>query len=64
LNELLGDRLGGVVLYHLSRTNNLPALALAAVGETLAAAGCRAGVTLSQQDQPTAWIEAGAGSGR
>ena len=35
LPELLCDRLRWVVLYHLSRTNNLPALAAAAVAEAL-----------------------------
>ena len=57
LPELVGDRLGWVVLYHLSRTNNLPALAAAAVGETLAREGCRARLAITQQDHPTPWLE-------
>ncbi|HEX4952545.1 MAG TPA: MBL fold metallo-hydrolase [Thermoanaerobaculia bacterium] len=55
--ELLSDRLQRVVLYHLSRTNNLPALALAAVAEAIDRAGSRAEVVVSEQDQPTAWLE-------
>ena len=57
LPELLGDRLRWVVLYHLSRTNNLPALAAAAVGETLDREGCRAQLAVSEQDHPTPWLE-------
>lgn len=57
LPELLTERLRGVVLYHLSRTNNLPALAAQAVGETLAREGSPAAVILSAQDQPTDWLE-------
>jgi phosphoribosyl 1,2-cyclic phosphodiesterase len=60
LPELLSDRLKWVVLYHLSRTNNLPALACAAVVEQLALAGCSAEIALSSQAEPTAWLEAGA----
>ncbi len=55
--ELVGDRLRAVVLYHLSRTNNLPALAAAEVGEALAAAGSEAGLTVADQDRPTPWLE-------
>jgi phosphoribosyl 1,2-cyclic phosphodiesterase len=57
LPELVGDRLRWVVLYHLSRTNNLPALAAAAVGETLDREGCRARMAVSEQDHPTPWLE-------
>ena len=42
LPELVGDRLRWVVLYHLSRTNNLPALAAAAIGEVLDRERCSA----------------------
>jgi phosphoribosyl 1,2-cyclic phosphodiesterase len=56
LPELLGGRLRWVVLYHLSRTNNLPALAAAAVGEALAREGCRAEVAMTEQDRPSPWL--------
>jgi phosphoribosyl 1,2-cyclic phosphodiesterase len=57
LPELVGDRLRWVVLYHLSRTNNLPALAAAAVGETLDREGCPARMAVTEQDHPTPWLE-------
>ncbi len=55
--ELVGDRLGWVVLYHLSRTNNLPALAAATIGEVLDREGCRASLVVTEQDRPTPWLE-------
>jgi phosphoribosyl 1,2-cyclic phosphodiesterase len=57
LPELLTDRLRWVALYHLSRTNNLPALAAAAIGEALAREGSRAGMAVTEQDRPTPWLE-------
>jgi phosphoribosyl 1,2-cyclic phosphodiesterase len=57
LPELVSSRLRSVVLYHLSRTNNLPALAAAEIGEALAREGCGALLTLSEQFQPTPWLE-------
>jgi phosphoribosyl 1,2-cyclic phosphodiesterase len=57
LPELVGDRLRRVVLYHLSRTNNLPALAAAAIGETLDREGCPAHLAITEQDHPTPWLE-------
>ncbi len=57
LAELVSARLRFVVLYHLSRTNNLPALAAAEVGEALAREGCAALLALSEQFQPTPWLE-------
>ncbi len=57
LPELLGDRLRWVVLYHLSRTNNLPALAMTAIGEALDREGCRARLSVTEQDHPTPWLE-------
>ncbi|MFL6192823.1 MAG: MBL fold metallo-hydrolase [Thermoanaerobaculia bacterium] len=57
LPELVGDRLRWVVLYHLSRTNNLPALAAAAIGEALDREGCPAEMAVSEQDHPTPWLE-------
>jgi phosphoribosyl 1,2-cyclic phosphodiesterase len=57
LPELMSDRLRWVVLYHLSRTNNLPALAAAAVGEALARERCPAQMAMTDQFQPTPWLE-------
>ena len=57
LPELMGDRLRWVVLYHLSRTNNLPALAAAAIGEALDREGCPAQMAVTEQDHPTPWLE-------
>jgi phosphoribosyl 1,2-cyclic phosphodiesterase len=57
LPELLCDRLRWVVLYHLSRTNNLPALAAATLGEALARERCGARLEVSGQFQPTPWLE-------
>ena len=57
LPELVGDRLRWVVLYHLSRTNNLPALAASAVGEALEREGCQARLAITEQDHPTPWLE-------
>lgn len=57
--ELVTDRLRWVVLYHLSQTNNSPALAADAVGEALDREGCRARVALTTQDAPTEWMEVG-----
>lgn len=55
--ELLGDRLRWVVLYHLSRTNNLPTLAASAIGEALDREGCSASLAVTEQDRPTPWLE-------
>ena len=57
LPDLLCDRLRWVVLYHLSRTNNLPALAAATLAEALAREGCGARLEVSGQFQPTPWLE-------
>ncbi|HXU46012.1 MAG TPA: MBL fold metallo-hydrolase [Thermoanaerobaculia bacterium] len=56
--ELLSSRLRCVALYHLSRTNNLPALAAAAIGEALEREGALVELALTEQDRPTAWLEA------
>lgn len=58
--ELLSHRLRWVVLYHLSRTNNLPALAAAEIGEVLEREGAKTELCLSDQDRPTPWLEIGA----
>jgi len=57
LPDLLSDRLRWVVLYHLSRTNNLPALAASAIGEALDRERCSARIALTEQDHPTDWLE-------
>jgi len=57
LPELMSPRLRWVVLYHLSRTNNLPALAAAEVGEALAREGSPALLEISNQFEPTPWLE-------
>lgn len=57
--ELVGDRLQWVVLYHLSRTNNRPALAEATVQEVLEREGTSASLCVTDQFQPTDWLEVG-----
>jgi phosphoribosyl 1,2-cyclic phosphodiesterase len=57
LPELMGSRLSWVALYHLSRTNNLPALAAAAIGEALDREGCSARLAVTEQFHPTPWLE-------
>jgi phosphoribosyl 1,2-cyclic phosphodiesterase len=57
--ELLSDRLGWIVLYHLSRTNNLPELAAESVGEQLVREGSDARLCVTSQHQPTSWLEVG-----
>ena len=59
LPELVGERLRWVVLYHLSRTNNLPLLAEEEVTTELERAGSRAEVRISSQFEPTPWLEVG-----
>lgn len=55
--ELVADRLRWVMLYHLSQTNNLPALAAAEVGEALERESCSARVALTEQGRPSDWLE-------
>lgn len=55
--ELDSSRLQWVVLYHLSRTNNLPALAMDTVGEALSREGSPAEVCVAGQFDPTPWME-------
>lgn len=59
--ELLCDRLRSVVLYHLSTTNNLPALAAQAVSERLEQEGSSARIVLTSQDEPTSWLQVSCG---
>ena len=55
--ELLCDRLRFVVLYHLSRTNNLPALAAAAVaGGARRASAPRPRCVIADQFEPSSWL--------
>jgi phosphoribosyl 1,2-cyclic phosphodiesterase len=56
VSTLCGGELHTVVLYHLSRINNLPALAYEAIATALERAGSRARVELSDQFEPTPWI--------
>lgn len=58
--ELVNDRLRFVVLYHLSRTNNLPRIAAAEVGEALARVGAPSQLVLADQLDPTPWLEVSA----
>lgn len=55
--DLLSDRLSSVVLYHLSGTNNLPVLAVEAMGERLEREGSAARIVVSSQDEPTHWLD-------
>lgn len=55
--ELDSSRLQWVVLYHLSRTNNLPALALDTVGEALSREGSPAEICVASQIEPTPWMK-------
>jgi len=57
VRDLVCDRLQMVVLYHLSRTNNLPGLAEATVGEALDREGSPAEICVSGQHEPTEWLE-------
>lgn len=55
--ELDSSRLQWVVLYHLSRTNNLPALAEESVGEALSREGSPAEICVANQFEPSPWME-------
>lgn len=55
--ELLTGRLQVLVLYHLSRTNNTPALAAEAIGKKLDDERADVRVVTSEQDRPTDWLE-------
>lgn len=57
LPDLISGRLKWVVLYHLSRTNNLPALALEAVGEAVSRCGAAAQICVADQARPTPWLD-------
>lgn len=53
--RLVGPSTGSVVLLHLSQQNNTAALALAAVGGALEAAGARVRLEAARPDAPTGW---------
>ena len=55
--ELLSDRLRWIVLYHLSRTNNLPVLAAEAVLEALDREGSATRICVSEQGEPSSWLD-------
>ncbi len=56
IRELVSERLQWVVLYHLSEINNLPALAVDLVAETLRSAGSGARLCVTNQAEPTDWL--------
>lgn len=55
--EILSERLQMLVLYHLSRTNNTPALAAEAIGAKLDEERADIKVVISEQERPTPWLE-------
>jgi phosphoribosyl 1,2-cyclic phosphodiesterase len=55
--ELDSSHLQWVVLYHLSRTNNLPALAVDSMGEALSRENSPAEICVASQFEPTPWME-------
>ncbi len=57
LAELISERLRWVVLYHLSQTNNSPALAGEAIERVLRDHGSGARVCISDQAVPSPWLE-------
>jgi len=54
--DLDSSRLQWVVLYHLSRTNNLPGLARDEIAAALSRNGSRAEICVSDQFQPSSWL--------
>ena len=58
--ELDSSHMQWVVLYHLSRTNNMPALALESAGEALSKEGSPAQLRVASQFEPTSWMEVAA----
>lgn len=59
IEALLTDRLSWVVLCHLSRTNNTPDFAAAAVRPVLARHRSRAKLVVAEQHRPGPWLEVG-----
>jgi phosphoribosyl 1,2-cyclic phosphodiesterase len=57
IGRILDDGLHTVVLYHLSRVNNLPRLARESIGEALDRLGSAARLVLSDQFRPSGWID-------
>ena len=60
ISELDTSRMQWVVLYHLSRTNNMPALALESAGEALSRESSPAQLCVAGQFEPTSWMEVAA----
>lgn len=58
LPDLLSSRLSTLVLYHLSKTNNMPDLASETIGERLDREGSRARIVVAEQGAPSPWLEA------
>lgn len=56
LREILSERLQWVVLYHLSRTNNMPVLAEQAVARVLDLGVARTEICVAEQSRPTPWL--------
>ncbi len=56
LRELVSERLQWVVLYHLSRTNNMPLLAHEKVARVLSLGSGRTEICVSEQSRPTPWL--------
>ena len=57
VSRLVCDELQWMVLYHLSRTNNLPALAADKIGEELERTGSAARLMVACQSEPSSWLE-------
>ncbi len=60
IEDLLSDRLSWIVLCHLSKTNNSPALAAATVRPVLERNGSRARLVIAEQHRPGPWLGVGA----
>lgn len=56
LRDILSERLRWVVLYHLSRTNNMPVLAREAVARVLSLGIASTEICISEQTRPTPWL--------
>ena len=60
ISELDTHHMQWLVLYHLSRTNNMPALALESAAEALSRNGSPAQLCVANQFEPTPWMEVAA----
>ena len=59
IEALLSDRMSWIVLCHLSKTNNTPAFAAAAVRPVLDRRRSRARLVVAEQHRPGPWLEVG-----